>query len=634
MSKHHVLVSAVTLISILFASVLVYARQAQKRTRIPVREFFKNPDKAGFQISPNGEYISFMQPYQSRLNIFIQKRGSREAVRITSETARDIAGYFWKGDGRIVYIKDFKGDENYHIVVVDRDGKNLKDLTPFDGVRASIIDALIDNDNEMIIGLNRRNPQVFDVFRLNVINGDISLVAENPGTISTWKTDHAGKVRVAVSSDGSNDTLLYREDESSAFKPVVTTNFRESIHPLFFTFDNKYIYASSNIGRDKSAIIMYDIANGKEMNVLYAHQDVDVQNLNYSRKRKILTTILYTTWKTERTFLDPVMEKIFKKLRTHLPHNEITVTDMNRNEDLLIVRSYGDRSLGSCFLYDVNADKLTKLADISPWLKESEMCEMKPVTYKARDGIIINGYLTLPRGVPAKNLPVVINPHGGPWARDSWGFKPEVQFLANRGYAVLQMNYRGSTGYGRAFWESSFKQWGKKMQDDISDGVGWLIQQGVADPKRIAIYGGSYGGYATLAGLTFTPDLYACGVDYVGVSNLFTFMQTIPPYWKPFLSQMYEMVGDPEKDADLLRSASPVFFADKIRVPLFVAQGAKDPRVNINESNQIVDALRKRGVAVEYMVKENEGHGFHNEENRFDFYEAMEKFLSKYLGNK
>jgi len=262
------------------------------------------------------------------------------------------------------------------------------------------------------------------------------------------------------------------------------------------------------------------------------------------------------------------------------------------------------------------------------------MAEMKAISYKTRDGLTIHGYLTVPKGMPPKNLPVVVNPHGGPWYRDSWTFNPEVQFLANRGYAVFQMNFRGSVGYGKAFWEASFKQWGKTMQDDITDGVNCLIKEGIADPKRIAIYGGSYGGYATLAGVTFTPDLYACAVDYVGVSNLFTFLKTIPPYWKPMLDMMYEMVGDPQKDSALLAASSPVFHVDKIKVPLMVAQGAKDPRVNIDESNQIVNALKQRGVEVEYLVKENEGHGFANEENRFDFYEAMEKFLAKHLSVK
>jgi dipeptidyl aminopeptidase/acylaminoacyl peptidase len=296
-----------------------------------------------------------------------------------------------------------------------------------------------------------------------------------------------------------------------------------------------------------------------------------------------------------------------------------------------MIRTYSDRTRGAYYFYDKETKDLTKLAELSPWLNEEHLCDMQSISYTSRDGLTIQGYLTLPLGYEPKELPVVVNPHGGPWARDYWGFNPEVQFLANNGYAVLQMNFRGSTGFGKEFWEASFKQWGRTMQDDITDGVNWLIDQGIADPERIAIYGGSYGGYATLAGLTLTPDLYAAGVDYVGVSNLFTFMNTIPPYWKPMLDMLTEMVGHPETDSLMLAEVSPVFHVDKIQAPLFVAQGANDPRVNKAESDQIVEALKARGVDVEYMVKDNEGHGFRNEENRFDFYRAMITFLDKHL---
>ena len=321
---------------------------------------------------------------------------------------------------------------------------------------------------------------------------------------------------------------------------------------------------------------------------------------------------------------------IYADLQGQLPGYEIDLQSHNRDENIFVVAAWNDRTQGTRYLYDATSKTLTKLAEITPWLHEGDLAEMKPVTYQARDGLTIHGYLTLPQG-GGRNLPLIVNPHGGPWARDAWGYNPEVQFLANRGYAVLQMNFRGSTGYGRAFWEASFRQWGKKMQDDVTDGVRYAIAQGIADPKRVCIYGGSYGGYCALAGLAFTPDLYACGVDYVGVSNLFTFLKTIPPYWKPMLDMFYEMVGNPETDKELLAEASPVMHAGNIRVPLLIAQGAQDPRVNINESDQMVEALKKHGIAVEYLVKENEGHGFANEENRFEFYEAMEKFLKEHL---
>ena len=599
---------------------------------IPMKDFFRNPVKSSFQLSPNGEYLAFEQPWENRMNVHVQKIGSDKVVRITSAKARDIAGFAWANNERIVFVQDKGGDENYKLYAVNIDGSNEKTLTPFEKVRVGIIDDLEDNPDEMIIQMNKRDPRIFDAYRININTGEMKMVAKNPGNISGWITDWNGKIRIASTTDGVNTSILYRKDENSDFKTVLTTNFKESLSPLFFTFDNgDVVYAASNLGRDKSVIVKYDLAKAKELEVIYQHPEVDVSTLLKSKKRKKITGVAFYTDKQHYHFFDDQRKQLQKELQAKLPGYEIVVTSMNKNEDKVLVRTYSDRSRGTYYFYDLNSKDFKKLVDVSPWINENDMAEMKPITYQSRDGLTIHGYLTLPKGVEAKNLPVVINPHGGPWARDRWGFNPEVQFLANRGYAVLQMNFRGSTGYGRHFWEISFKQWGKTMQDDITDGVNWLIKQGIADPKRIAIYGGSYGGYATLAGVAFTPDLYACAVDYVGVANLFTFMNTIPPYWKPYLDMFHEMVGDPVKDKELLAAASPVLHADQIKAPLFIAQGKNDPRVNKAESDQMVEALRKRGVEVEYMVKDNEGHGFHNEENRFDFYNAMEKFLAKYL---
>jgi dipeptidyl aminopeptidase/acylaminoacyl peptidase len=600
---------------------------------IPLRDFFKNPQTTGYELSPSGNLIGFLKPVDSRLNIFVQAKSGGDAKQITQVKDRDIRSFFWKGDKYLLFLKDNGGDENFHLYVTQIDGTGQRDLTPFDGVRAEVIDDLEDHPTDLLVALNQRNKEVFDAYRLNVETGDLKMIAENPGNIASWSTDHDGNIRVATTTDGVNTSLLYRKTESAPWKTVITTNFKESFTPQFFTFDNKALYGVSNIGRDKAAVVEFDPESGKETQVLFERPDVDVSGLNYSKKRKVITSASFTTWKEERKYFDPVSEALYDSLTGKLPGYDIYIVSANKEEDTFIVRTITDRSLGAFYLYDSKSGALTKIADRNPWLKEDELAEMKPVEYAARDGLIIHGYLTVPKGKPAKNLPIVVNPHGGPWVRDDWGFNPEVQFLANRGFGVLQMNYRGSTGYGRKFWEAGFRQWGQSMQDDITDGVKWLVDQGIADPKRVAIYGGSYGGYAVLAGLTKTPDLYAAGVDYVGVSNLFTFMKTVPPYWKPFLDMMYEMVGNPEKDQALFEQNSPALNAEKIKTPLFVAQGAKDPRVNINESNQIVDALKKRGIDVEYMVKQDEGHGFHNEENRFSFYEAMEQFLEKYLVN-
>jgi len=619
----------------LFALFLILSQLAvapAHARKIPLRDFFKNPERTSYQLSPNGAYYAFRAPYEKRMNIFVQSRsGNAEPLRITSETSRDIAGYWWKGNDRILFMRDKNGDENFHLFSVSRDGKTQTDLTPFDSTTVQVIDGLVDNDNEILIATNQRDHEVFDVYHLDLTSNKLTMVAQNPGNINGWVTDHDGKLRVATTTDGVNTSLLYRETENDTFRTILTTNFKESVSPLFFTFDNKNLYAASNIGRDKSALVIIDPTSGKELSTVYENPDVDVSDLDYSHKRKVLTMATYETEKNHNVYLDETTKALYHKLETKLPGYQIAVTSHDRNEDLFIVRNYNDRTVGSIYLYDLKADKLSKVSDILPWLKENELTEMKPITFTSRDGMTIHGYLTLPKGSSGKNLPIIVNPHGGPWARDSWGYNPEVQLFANRGYGVLQINYRGSVGYGRKFWESSFKQWGKSMQNDLTDGVQWLISQGIADPKRVAIYGGSYGGYATLAGVAFTPNLYCCAIDYCGVANLFTFMKTIPPYWKPLLDMMHEMVGDPTKDSTLLAAATPVFHADQIKVPMLVLQGKNDPRVNINESDQMVSALKSRGIEVTYIVKDNEGHGFHNEENKFAAYEAMESFLEKHL---
>ena len=606
--------------------------------QIPLEDFFRNSERTAYQLSPDGAYISYMAPYHDRLNVFVRKVSDTDdaSVRITSETERSVAGYMWADNERLLFMKDTAGDENYQLYGVKRNGTDLRAYTAFPGVRTSLIDDLEEQPGFVLIDMNKRNAEVFDPYRLNIETGELTLLAENPGNIQGWMTDHNGLLRVATAIvDGVNTQVLYRDTENEPFRPVLTTNFKDVVSFMDFTPDNREVYAATNLGRDKTVLVRMDPSTCKELELLYENERYDISSISYSRKRKCLLSVYCTGHKEPiRHFFDAEEEALRKRIKAHFPDERYGIADSDKAERNYLIYVGGDRTRGAYWLYDAETDKAEKVAELAPWLKKEEMNEMLPVTYTTSDGLTIEAYLTLPAGLSiedAHNLPVVVNPHGGPWARDCWGYSSEAQFLSNRGYAVFQMNFRGSTGYGRRFLEASYKQWGLKMQDDITEGVEWLIGQGIANPKRIAIYGGSYGGYAVLAGLTLTPKLYACGIDYVGVSNLFTFMKTIPPYWRPMLEMMYEQVGNPETDAEQLDATSPALHADKICVPLFIAQGANDPRVNKAESDQMVEALKKRGIEVEYMVKDNEGHGFHNQENRFDFYRAMEAFLAKYL---
>lgn len=604
--------------------------------RIELKDFFKNPEKASFQISPDGKHLSWRAPWKNRMNLFVKTMATGEEVQVTHDTVRDIGGYFWKGE-RVVYSRDVNGDENFIVFSASIDGSDVKALTPEKGVRAGTLDRLHNvpgMEQSILVQMNQRNPQVFDPYLCNIATGELKALYDNSkDNYEGWVTDHTGTIRFALKTDGTDQVFYYRATASEPFVEYMRTGYKDDWRPLLFTFDNANLIVSHNLnGRDKSAVVEWDLAGKKETKLIYENKDYDVSSVDYSDKRKVLRMVTYTGWKEERHILDQQTQALYDKLATKFEGYDYWIYGENDEETMFMVWAGSDRQPGKYYFYDATADKLEPVATLRPWINEEHMAEMKPITYTSRDGLTIHGYLTLPVGREPKNLPVIINPHGGPWARDEWGFNSQVQWMANRGYAVLQMNFRGSTGYGRAFWEKSFKQWGKTMQDDITDGVEWLKREGIADSTRIAIYGASYGGYATLAGITFTPDLYACAVDYVGVSNMFTFMNTIPPYWEAWRKQMYEMVGDPKTDSLLLREASPVFFVDRIKCPLFIAQGATDPRVNKAESDQVVEALKARGIEVQYMVKDNEGHGFRNEENRFDFYGAMEAFLDAHIG--
>jgi dipeptidyl aminopeptidase/acylaminoacyl peptidase len=626
-----------TLTIVILFGLLTSCSQCSKESAalIPLENFFRNPEKTSFKLSPSGDYIAFMQPWQNRLNVFVQKTGTSMVTQLTNAAERDITGFGWASNNRLAYIQDKNGNENYHLFAVNIDGSNLKELTPFENVRVKIINYLEENDQEMIIQMNKRDPRYFDVYRINIETGGLKLIAENPGNISHWITDAKGRLRLAETTDGIFNSIRYREQENQPFRTVFTADFRQSLYPLFFSFDDSnVVYAASNINRDKASLVKYDLNQSRELDVIYQHPDVDVYELLYSKKKQSISGVKFTTDKIHYHFFDEDRKELQKFLQQRLSGYEIVVESMNRAEDRVLVRTYSDKSLGSYYFYDTASKELIKLADISPWLDENKMADMQPIKYKARDGLTITGYLTLPKGVEAKNLPVVINPHGGPWKRNVWEFNSEVQFLANRGYAVLQVNFRGSEGFGLEFLAKGFKQWGTGIQNDITDGVKWLMDKGIADPRRISIYGLSFGGYSALAGVAFNPDIYACAIDYAGPSDLSSYINSAPPYLEQYRKMLYEMIGDPQQDRELLEAASPILHVNRIRAPLFIAHGVNDPWVSKTDTDRLVKAMKDRGLEVVYMLKENEGHGFRNVENRLDFYRQMESFLAKHLGGR
>jgi dipeptidyl aminopeptidase/acylaminoacyl peptidase len=606
---------------------------------IPAEELFRFPAISQVRIAPDGRHLAWLAPRDGVLNVWLYDVATGAGRFVTDERERSIQHLRWANDRTIAFLRDTGGDENFQLYLLDIGADASPRLcTPAGGVRAGILATLPLHPDRMLVTHNGRTRQLFDVYALDLASGELSLVAENPGGVTGWLADDDGNVRIAVRTDGANHTLLYRDRSDEPFGELLTTNFRTQLHPLRFAADGRRFYVLSNRGRDTAAVYVFDPDTLREEELVAASDTYDMDDILYSRKLQRPVAAVYVGWRREYVMLHPDWQALWDHVAGQIAARlgetvSVLLADWSLDEQSFVVVAYADRYPPMYYLLDAAAGTLIELGRSMPHLSADELAPMQPIQYRSRDGLLIRGYLTLPRE-RAKPVPLVVFPHGGPWTRDEWGFNPAVQLFANRGYGVLQMNYRGSTGYGRRFWEASFKQWGRAMQDDITDGVRWLVSNGVADPERIGIVGGSYGGYAVLAGLAFTPELYRCGVDIVGVSNLITFRKTIPPYWTPLSQMMDEMIGSVETEEEMLRQVSPVFHADKITAPLLVFQGANDPRVNKAESDQIVEALRSRGIPVEYHVRDDEGHGFLDERNRVWMYRTIERFLAEHLGGR
>ena len=603
---------------------------------IPREVIFGNPVKAGPQISPDGSMLAYLAPVNNVLNVWVKTIGKQDDKAVTKDDNRGIRNYFWAADSkRVMYLQDVGGNENWRLYGVDLATDDIKDYTPFEGVQVQIVDRNKHFPNELLIAMNKENPQVHDVYHLDLTSGDLELVGRNPGNFVGWASDADFKVRgaLAATPEGGFDLML-RASQDANWDKLMTWGPEDALTsgPVSFnkTGDSLYLLDSRDVNAGR--LIKMDIA-GKGFEVLAQDPQYDVSAVFFHPDRYEVQAVDFNKDRTEWRLLDPSIRPDSVAI-VQLDKGDYQVIDRDDADKTWLVRFDKDSGPVSYWSYDRGTKKGTFLFYSRPVLNDYKLASMEPISFTSRDGLTIHGYITYPPGKARKNLPLVLNVHGGPWYRDSWGYEPEAQWLANRGYVCLQVNFRGSTGYGKEFVNASDREWGGKMQNDLVDGVNWAVQQGLADPKKLAIYGGSYGGYASLVGATFTPDLFCCAVDMVGPSNLLTWINSIPPYWSAMRSLLYKRIGNPETEADFLKSRSPLFKVDQIKIPMLIAQGANDPRVPKAESEQIVQALKDKGIDYEYIEFPDEGHGFAKPENRLKFYAAAEKFLAKHLGGR
>lgn len=609
--------------------------------------FFGDPEISSGILSPDGAYISFLKPFNGTRNIWVKplEASFSEALPVTSEVQRPIRNFFWSGDGKyILYIQDNVGDENFNIYAIDpskaKEGvlPQPRNLTNLRDVRVEIYHISKINPDLMFIGLNDRDKVWHDLYSLNISSGELKLLQENGNRYTDWIFDHNDNLKLAKRAKIDGITELWRLG-SKGQTLLYSSSMLETAYPLSFTKDNQQIYLVSNVGEGINFTQLYllNIETGK---LTFVEKDpegmADFNRLVISENTFEILYTAYTDAFNRRYFRNQDFEKHYLKIQSNFVGKEVSFYGPTNDENYWLVSVWSDTNPSSIYLYNMTTGDLTFQYNPRSTLPTQHLSQMKSINYTSSDGLKVQAYLTLPKGFGEKNLPLVVVPHGGPWARDKWGYNSYAQFLANRGYAVLQPNFRASKGFGKTFKNAGNGQWGELMQDDITWGVKYLIEKGIVDKEKVGIFGISYGGYAALAGLAFTPELYACGISFVGHSNLFTLLNSIPPYWEAIRSTFYVKIGDPTTDLGLAQISrqSPLFSADKISAPLMVVQGQNDPRVKKVESDQIVLSLHKRGITVEYINAPDEGHGFTQPINNMAFIVSMEKFLATHLGGR
>lgn len=617
------------------AATTVPEAKTQLPPLVPRELLFGNPKRARPRLSPDGKYLAYLAPDDKNvLQVWLQMPGEESDRQLTQDKKRGIRAFFWTYQpDLLIYLQDADGDENFHLYLANVQTELVRDLTPFQGVKAQPIDLHRDRPNEALVGLNISDRSKFDVYRIDLLSGAVTFDTENPGNIVSWTADEQMRIRAAVAAtaDGGSD-LLYRETVEKEWENLRHWGPDDQGGAIGFSKDGNTLYVVGSHDANAQRLLTLDLATRAET-VVAEDPHYDVGDVLINPNTREIEAVSFYKDKEEWTILDENIAPDFEAI-AQVRAGEFGIGSRDLADRHWIVAYSTDDGPAYYYRYDRETKTSTLLFSNLPELEELTLASMQAIAYQSRDGLTIHGYLTTPPGIEAKNLPTVLFVHGGPWARDSWGYSPSVQWLANRGYAVLQVNFRGSTGYGKEFLNAGNRQWGAAMHDDLIDAVEWLKAQGISDPNKIAIMGGSYGGYATLAGLTFTPDTFACGVDIVGPSSLITLMQSVPPYWKPMMAMFSHRVGNLESEPEFLQSRSPLFFVDRITKPLLIGQGANDPRVKEAESEQIVAAMREAGKPVEYVLYPDEGHGFARPENRMHFYAIAENFLAKYLGGR
>jgi dipeptidyl aminopeptidase/acylaminoacyl peptidase len=602
---------------------------------IPREILFGNPERANPQLSPDGQYLAYIAPDEKNvLQVWLRTVGQEDDRQLTADEKRGIRMYFWTYNAaQLIYLQDSDGDENFHLYLVDISSNNVRDLTPFPGVKAQPVDLDHSFPDEVLVALNLKDRQKFDVYRINLKTNAVDFDTDNPGNIVGWTADAQFQVRSAIAAapDGGLD-LLFRETTDQDWDTLRHWGPDDEGHAVGFSEDGETLYIVGSHEANAQRLIALNLTT-REETVMAEDDQYDVGGIIMHPVKRIIQAVSFDRDQLEWQILDPSIAEDFEAIAKVRP-GEFRIGSRDLADKNWLVSYLTDDGPVYYYAYNRESKTSTLLFSNQPKLEGLSLASMQPISYQAQDGLTIHCYLTTPVGIPAKNLPTVLLVHGGPWARDTWGYNPVVQWLANRGYAVLQVNFRGSTGYGKAFVNAGNCEWAAKMHDDLLDAVNWLVEQGITDSHKIAIMGGSYGGYATLVGLTFTPEVFAAGVDIVGPSNLITLMQSIPPYWAPMKAMFAHRLGDLETEEEFLKSRSPLFFADRIQKPLLIGQGANDPRVKQAESEQIVAAMHKAGKPVEYALYTDEGHGFARPENRLHFYAIAEEFLAKYLGGR